>query len=51
MFCVLIFCQLFQLLIRIKVDKIIINIPPINVRTKIFWAIRTFFKMTKKFVN
>ena len=35
MFCVHIFYKLFQLLIRIKGDKNIINIPPINVRTKI----------------
>ena len=40
MFCVHIFYKLFQLLMRIKSDKNIINIPPINVRTKTLWAIR-----------
>ena len=35
MFCVHILYKRFQLLIRIKGDKNIINIPPINVRTKI----------------
>ena len=47
MFYVHIFYKLFQLLMRIRGDKNIINIPPINVRTKILWAIRKplFFKM------
>ena len=37
---------------RIKGDKNINNIPPINVRTKILWTIRKplFFRMTKKYV-
>ena len=50
MFCILIFYKLFQLLMRIKGDKNIINIPPINLTTKVLWAIRKplFFKMTKK---
>ena len=39
MFCIHIFYKLFQLLMRIKGDKNIINIPPIN---------PLFFKMTKK---
>ena len=53
MFCVQLFYKLFQFLMRIKGDKNIIDIPPINVRKKIFWAIRKplFFKMTKKCVD
>ena len=52
MLCVHIFYKLFQLLIRIKGDKSIISIPPINVRKKILWAIKKplFFKMTKNWV-
>ena len=53
MFCVHILHKLFQLLMRIKSDKNIINIPPLNVRTKILRAIRKLliFKMTKKCVS
>ena len=40
MFCVHIFNKLFQLLMRIKGDRNIINMPLINVKTKILWAIR-----------
>ena len=39
-FCVHIFNKLFQLLMRIKGDRNIINMPLINVKTKILWAIR-----------
>ena len=53
MFYIHIFYKLFQLLMRIKDDKSMINIPPINVRTKILWTIRKplFFKMTEKCIS
>ena len=43
----------FELLMRIKDDKNIINIPPINIRTKILQAVKKplVFKMTKKCVK
>ena len=40
MFCVYILYKPFQLLMRIKSDKNIINIPTVNVRTKILRTIR-----------
>ena len=48
MFCVHIFCKHFQFLMTIKGDKNVINIPPLNVRTKTLQAIGKplFFEMT-----
>ena len=40
MFCVHILYNVFQLFMRIKSEKNIINIPPINVTTKSLQAIR-----------
>ena len=49
-FYVDIFYKPFQLLMRVKSHKSIINIPYVNVTTKFFWAVRKllFFKITKK---
>ena len=53
MFCVNIFYKLFQLLMRIKGDKNIISIPPINVRTKIFGLSESqcFLNIYSSFLN
>lgn len=52
-FCVYIFYKSFRLIMKIKIDKNIINTPSSDMKLNILRAIRKqqFFKMKKKFIG